>query len=604
MKRSRPPVHDQLRIAEETSMMTTRPELIGDFGMVASTHWLASAAGMSVLERGGNAADAAVAAGFVLQIVEPHLNGPGGEVPILVWSESERNLKVISGQGVAPEAATIETITGLGLELMPGTGLLPATVPGSFGAWLRLLRQWGTWSVADILEPAITLARKGSPVLSRVEATVAGVADLFRTEWPSSAEVWLPGDAPPAAGSRFRNPALADTYARIARESEQAGGTRDQRIQAAHDAWYAGFVAEAIDAFCRTAEVLDTSGERHRGLLTGADLARWQPPVEDPVMIDYGRYRVAKTGPWGQGPVMLQQLALLQAAGIADVEPGSADWVHLITEASKLAYADREAWYGDPDFTDVPLDDLLSPEYAKQRATLLGDTSSPDLRPGSPGGREPTLPRYPGDHEADPAAGSGEPTLRGDTCHLDVVDANGMMISATPSGGWLQSSPVIPGLGFCLGTRGQMFWLQDGLPNSLRPGARPRTTLTPSYAFRDGDPWLAFGTPGGDFQDQWSLHFLLDLIHRGMNLQQAIDAPDFHTLAVPNSFYPRDIHPRHLVIEDRFGPDVITELRRRGHLVEVGDGWSLGRISAVARDGGWLKAGANPRGAQGYAVGR
>lgn len=585
-------------------MMTTRPELIGDFGMVASTHWLASAAGMSVLERGGNAADAAVAAGFVLQIVEPHLNGPGGEVPILVWSDSEQSLKVISGQGVAPAAASVGALTGLGLDLVPGTGLLPATVPGAFGAWLRLLRQWGTWSVADVLEPAITLAREGSPVLGRVEATVAGAAELFRTEWPSSAEVWLPGGSAPAAGSRFTNPLLADTYTRIVRASEQGGGSRDQRIQAAHDAFYAGFVAEAIDRFCRTAEVLDSSGERHRGLLRGDDLARWEAPVEDPVMIDYLDYSIAKTGPWGQGPVMLQQLALLRAAGLPDVEPGTADWVHLITEASKLAYADREAWYGDPAFTDVPLTDLLSPEYASERATLIDDTSSPDLRPGSPGGRRPTLPRYPGVPEADPAFGAGEPTLRGDTCHLDVVDQHGMMISATPSGGWLQSSPAIPGLGFCLGTRGQMFWLQEDLPNSLRPGARPRTTLTPSFAFREGEPWLAFGTPGGDFQDQWSLHFLLNAIHRGMNLQEAIDAPDFHTLAVPNSFYPRDIHPRHLLIEDRYDDAVITELRRRGHRVEVGGGWTLGRVSAVARDGDWLKAAANPRGAQGYAVGR
>ncbi|WP_152364283.1 gamma-glutamyltransferase family protein [Microlunatus speluncae] len=585
-------------------MMTTRPELIGDFGMVASTHWLASAAGMSVLERGGNAADAAVAAGFVLQIVEPHLNGPGGEVPILVWSETERNLKVISGQGVAPAAASVGAVADLGLELMPGTGLLPATVPGSFSAWLRLLRQWGTWSVADVLEPAITLARKGSPVLGRVEAAVSGVADLFRTEWPSSAEIWLAGGAAPAAGSRFANPVLADTYTKIAEIAAQAGGSRDQQIQAAHDAWYAGFVAEAIDRFCSTAEVMDTSGERHRGLLRGDDLARWQAPVEEPVMIDYLGYTIAKTGPWGQGPVMLQQLALLQAAGLPDVEPGTADWVHLITEASKLAYADREAWYGDPAFADVPLADLLSAAYASERAALLGDTSSPDLRPGSPGGRAPRLPRYPGDQEADASAGSGEPTLRGDTCHLDVVDQHGMMISATPSGGWLQSSPAIPGLGFCLGTRGQMFWLQEDLPNSLRPGARPRTTLTPSFAFREGEPWLAFGTPGGDFQDQWSLHFLLNLIHRGMNLQAAIDAPDFHTLAVPNSFYPRDIHPRHLLIEDRYDDAVIAELRRRGHQVEVGGGWTLGRVSAVARDGGWLKAAANPRGAQGYAAGR
>ncbi|KIF73036.1 gamma-glutamyltransferase, partial [Streptomyces sp. 150FB] len=207
-------------------------------------------------------------------------------------------------------------------------------------------------------------------------------------------------------------------------------------------------------------------------------------------------------------------------------------------------------------------------------------------------------------------SGAGEPTVaptgetRGDTCHLDVADSSGMMISATPSGGWLQSSPTIPGLGFCLSTRGQMFWVEQGLPNSLRPGARPRTTLTPSMALRDGKPWLAFGTPGGDFQDQWSLHFFLNVVHGGMNLQEAIDAPEFHTTHVPNSFYPRDIHPGHLLLEDRFDPAVVAELRGRGHRTETGESWSLGHVSAVAREDGWLKAAANPRGAQGYAVGR
>ncbi|WP_370257170.1 gamma-glutamyltransferase family protein [Cryobacterium sp. Hh38] len=592
-------------------MFTTRPELVGNVGMVASTHWIASATGMSILERGGNAADAAVATGFVLQIVEPHLNGPGGEVPILVWSEIDQQVSTICGQGVSPAAATIEAVTGLGLDVMPGTGLLPAVVPGAFGAWTLLLELHGTMTLRQVLEPAIHYAEEGHPLLKRVSVAIETMQELFTTEWPTSAATWLPGGQVPATGSCFRNPVLAATLRRIVAESEAAGGSREAQIRAARDCWYRGFVAEAIGEFCADNEVMDTSGERHRGLLTAEDLARWEPTVEQPLTYEYHNYTVCKTGPWGQGPVFLQQLALLEGFDLTAMGPGSADWVHTILESCKLAFADREAWYGDPNFTDVPMAALLSPEYNAQRRLLITDTASVELRPGNPGGAQARLPHYP----ASPAGyenliGSGEPTIsnsgetRGDTCHVDVVDANGMMISATPSGGWMQSSPTIPALGFCLSTRAQMFWLQEGLPNSLRPSARPRTTLTPSFALRDGRPWLAFGTPGGDAQDQWSLNFFLNLVHGDMNLQEGIDAPGFHSTHMPNSFFPRDAHPAEVYLESRFDSAVLDELRDRGHVVVVGEPWSEGRVSAVARDGGWLKAAANPRGNQGYAVGR
>jgi len=306
--------------------------------------------------------------------------------------------------------------------------------------------------------------------------------------------------------------------------------------------------------------------------------------------------------------------------------PGSADFIHTVTECAKLAFADREAWYGDPRQSDVPLAQLLSPEYAAQRRELVGQVASADLVPGSPGGAEPRLPGYAlaafggradgstaysadGGHRGH---GVGEPTVAvsapelgpGDTCHLDVADSFGNLVTATPSGGWLQSSPVIPGLGFCLGTRGQMFTLTPGLASSLAPGRRPRTTLSPSLALRDGEPYLAFGTPGGDQQDQWTLGFFLNHVLFGLNLQQAIDAPAFHTDHFPSSFYPRGSVPRSLAAEDRVGEPVLADLRRRGHDVTVMPPWSLGRISAIARDRGFLYAGANPRGMQGYAVGR
>jgi gamma-glutamyltranspeptidase / glutathione hydrolase len=615
-------------------VFTTRPELVGDHGMVASTHWLASAAGMSVLERGGNAFDAAVAAGFVLQVVEPHLNGPGGEVPILVWDETAQEVSVVCGQGVAPAAATIERFTDLGLALVPGTGPLAATVPGAVGGWLLMLERWGTWRLADVLEPAIGYAARGFPVVPRISSTIDGVAAMFAADWPTSAATWMPHGQVPAAGSRMVNPVLAATYRRMVAEAEAATADRAGQIAAARDAWYRGFVAEAIAEFCADRPWPDSSGEPHRGLLTGDDLAAWTPSVERPVTYDYRGHTVYKTGPWGQGPVFLQQLALLSGFDLDAAGFLSADYVHTVVECAKLAFADREAWYGDPDHNDVPLAALLGDDYTKARRELVGDQASMELRPGSPDDRTPVLPPAPDVTDAQRGA-SGEPTLgdlshpapptsaadpvrhptggtyppSGDTCHVDVVDRHGNMVAATPSGGWLQSSPTIPELGFCLGTRAQMFWLHPGLPSSLRPGARPRTTLTPSFASRDGRPWLAFGTPGGDQQDQWALNFFLSVLHGGLNLQGAIDAPMFHTAHFPSSFYPRTPQPGVMLIEDRVGATVIDELRRRGHDVRVQGPWTLGRISAVARDAdfpgaGFLRAAANPRGAQGYAAGR
>ncbi|HUR05125.1 MAG TPA: gamma-glutamyltransferase family protein [Nonomuraea sp.] len=594
------------------TLFTTRPELTGDFGMVASTHWLASATGMGVLERGGNAFDAAVAAGFVLQVAEPHLNGPGGEVPILLWSQEEERVSVVCGQGVAPAAATIDRFTGLGLDVVPGTGLLAATVPGAFGGWMAMLERWGTWTLADVLEPAIHYATHGVPVLDRIAATVSSVERLFLEDWPTSAATWLPDGKVP--GAKLTNPVLAATYRRLVSEARAASSTREGQIAAARDAWYRGFVAEAIAAFSTGTAWRDSSGEAHSGLLTGDDLAGWSASVEDPVTFDYRGHTVCKTGPWGQGPVFLQQLALLSGFDLDGMGQLSADYVHTVIESAKLAFADREAWYGD---TEVPMADLLDAEYNTKRRALIGAGADVELCPGAPGGRTPRLPAFPAPGTVSTApgisgvrSGVGEPTVgsdgstRGDTCHVDVVDRHGNMVSATPSGGWLQSSPTIPELGFCLGTRAQMFWLQKGLPASLRPGTRPRTTLSPSFALRDGKPWLAFGTPGGDQQDQWSVNFFLSVVHGGLNLQEAVDAPMFHSEHFPSSFYPRGSRPGVMHVEDRVDPAVVAELRRRGHQVEVHGAWTLGRLSAVARDGGFLKAAANPRGAQGYAAGR
>jgi gamma-glutamyltranspeptidase / glutathione hydrolase len=621
----------------EIPEFTTRPELAGTFGMVASTHWLASAAGLAVLEHGGNAFDAAVATGLVLQVVEPHLNGLGGEVPLIAHHAGRGETFVLCGQGTAPAAATRQAFADLGLDLVPGSGLLAACVPGAFGAWMLLLREFGTLRLRDVLGYAIGYAAGGYPLLPAISWGIASVAELFRDHWPSSAEVYLPGGQVPAPGSRFANPALAATYRRILEEAEAAGHDRDEQIEAARRVYYEGFVAETIAAYVASADVMDVTGRPHRGLLAYADLAGWHPRLEEPLTYDVGGLTVCKTKPWGQGPVFLQQLALLDGFDLAAMGPGTANYMHTVTECGKLAFADREAWYGDPDFADVPVKALLSAEYAEERRRLVGPGASAELRPGAPEGRAPRLPDFvtrtfagSGDDgsvapslDVEPPAprldpGTGEPTMRtsgpagpaassyraGDTCHLDVADRFGNMVSATPSGGWLQSSPVIPGLGFCLGTRAQMFTLTPGLPATLAPGKRPRTTLTPSLALRDREPYLAFGTPGGDQQDQWSLLFFLNHLIFGMNLQQAIDFPSFHSAHMPSSFYPRQAQPRVLDVESRVGAPVIEDLRRRGHLVNVRPAWSLGRVSAVARRNGVLYAAANPRGMQGYAVGR
>jgi gamma-glutamyltranspeptidase/glutathione hydrolase len=554
---------------------TTRPELRGTFGMVASTHWLASQTGMGVLERGGNAFDAACAAGFVLQVVEPHLNGPGGEVPAVFWSAERGEALVLCGQGVAPAGATSERFRELGHELVPGTGVLAACVPGAFGGWLLLLREFGTWRLADVLEHAIGYAEHGYPLHPRIRATIEITRPLLE-EWPGSRDLYLP---PPEPGRLFRNPALAATYRRVVEESP--GGTREEEIEYARRAWYEGFVAEEIDRFCAA----------EGGLLTGADLAAWEATLELPAAYEYRGLTVCKTGAWGSGPVALQQLALLAGYDLAELT--EAELVHLVTECAKLAFADRDALYGD---VDVRLDILLSDTYASERRELVGEDASAEYRPG--------FGRLPRSVEAETAIGAGEPT-GGDTVHLDVADRFGNLVSATPSGGWLQSSPVIPSLGWPLGTRAQMFWLEEGLPTSLRPGARPRTTLSPGLALRDGEPYLAWGTPGGDQQEQWAFHVFLRHVDRGLNLQEAIDTPEFHTDHLISSFYPRGFAERSLAVESRFGARTIAELERRGHDVTVSGPWSLGRVSAVARErDGLLKAAANPRGMQGYAVGR
>ncbi len=593
------------------TVFTTRPEILGTFGVVTSTHWIASAVGMSILEKGGNAFDAAVATGFTLQILEPHLVGPGGDMPAIIYSKKKDRVEVICAQGPAPAGATIEHYTSEGLKLIPGDGLLATVIPGSFDGWMLMLRDYGRLSVRDVLEPAIYYAENGHPLLPRVSATIKGLAEFFEKEWPTSYETWVPGGSVPEPNSNFKNPVLAETWKRIISEAEAKQG-REAQIEAARDAFYRGFVAEKIASYLKTAEVMDASGNSHMAVLTADDMANWSATIEEPQTYDYRGWTVAKIGPWGQGPVFLQTLSILKGMDIAAMAPDGADFVHTVTEAMKLAFADREIYYGDPKFAEVPLDQLLSDTYAAARRKLITDEASFDLRPGKLPGFEQQYDVTMDMLGADSKTGAVyEPTMahlrekRGDTVHIDVIDREGNMVSVTPSGGWLQSSPIIPGLGFCLNSRAQMFWLKPGLPTSLAPGKRPRTTLTPSLALYEGRPTLAFGTPGGDQQEQWQLSFFLRYVHHKMNLQAAIDQPLFHTSHFPGSFYPRTREPGGLMVEGNFSADVLENLRARGHELTVSDPWAIGRLTAARRDAdGLLRAAATPRLMQAYAIGR
>ena len=582
--------------------------------MVASTHWLASAAGMKMLEAGGNAFDAAAAAGFVLNVVEPQLNGPLGDMPALIWPVGDDAPTMICGQGTAPSGATVAHYRGEGLELIPGAGLLATVIPGAFDAWMVLLRDHGGLDLAEVMAPAIHYARHGYPILQRTVDVIAAQVDVFRNEWPTSGPVWMPGGNIPTAGTLFRNEQLAEFWDRLLSEAASATG-REARIEAARTAFYKGFVAEAIDTYLQDACVMDGTGERRKGVLTGEDLATWQATEEPAAKGDYCGWDVYKGGFWSQGPVLLQAMNILKHTGIADAESHSADFVHPTIEALKLAFADREAYYGDPHGANIPQETLLSDTYARTRAAQISPNASHDQRPGHIEGlehlAEAFLTRANRKQPDNAGLGGGEPTMahldkrEGDTVHIDVVDRWGNMVSATPSGGWLQSNPVIPGLGVPLNSRAQMFWLDEGLPTTLTPGMRPRTTLSPSMSRRPDGTRVAFGTPGGDSQDQWQLFLLLRLVHHGMNLQEAIDAPLVLSHHLQASFYPRGVRPGHLMVEPAFPAATMQALSDKGHIVEIAEPWTLGRLTAAERSPeGILRAAATPRLMQAYAAGR
>ncbi len=584
-------------------LTTTRPSVRGFGGAVAAGHYLAAQIGARELASGGNAADAACAMGAALWVLEPTQNGPGGEVPILVRDARRERVVAISGQGPAPAAATIERVRAEGFDLLPPDGLVSACVPAALDAWCRLLEEFGTRRLADVMAPARALAERGFPMYPFLRDLIDLAAPRFERSWPASAAIYLPVRA---VGQRQTNAPLARWLAEVGDAERAAGGSREAGIRAARDAFYRGAGAEAIDRFARI-PVRDASGAKHAGLLRADDLAGYAGALEDPLSVDYRGARVYKTGPWGQGPVFLQQLRLLEGFDLAALDPAGADALHLWLETAKLAYADRDACYGDPRFADVPIDMLLSRDYAAQRCALVDpEKASLELRPGL--GRLPA--GWPLVAEGDAALPAEPGALvashgRTDTTQCVAVDAEGNAVSATPSGGWIMTSPVVPELGFPLGTRLQMASLDPDHPNALAPGKRPRTTLSPSLAQLADGRWLAFGTPGGDQQDQWTSQFFLRVAAHGeRDLQAAIDAPTLHSEHMPSSFYPRRARPGVVSVESRFDPAVLRALEARGHRLERKGPWEHGRVLAAAVDpsGGPHEAAASPRFAVAYAI--
>jgi len=568
--------------------MPFRPTIMGTHGMVATEHYLSALIGVEVLKRGGNAVDAAVAATFAEGVLNPHMHTIGGEVPMLIYSAQSQQVFAINGNTAAPRRATIEWYTDHGYSLIPGEGVLAAGVPAALDALLTALERFGTMTLADVLQPALDLARDGFPVHPGLRGpsdyllfSIWHCVDTFRDRWPTSAALYLPHGRLPEVGEIWRNPDLARLFEHLLQAERRAGALgRTAGLQAAREAFYNGEIAQQIGAFVR----------QHGGLLDAEDLAQFATRVETPVSTTYRGYEVFKCGPWSQGPVFLQQLRLLEGFDLQALGHNSAAYVHLVTEAAKLAFADRETYYGDPQFVQVPIGDLLSDDYTAARRSLIDpDRASLELRPGDPihgkplrDGQGPLV---------------GREWQRG-TVHVAVVDRQRNLVAATPSGAWIAGSPVVEGLGFPLTTRIQVFYLDHHHPNALAPRKRPRTTLTPSLVLRDGQPYMAFGTMGLDQQDQWTLQFFLNVVDFGMPLQEAIEAPKFSSKHFPSSIYPHTAEPGVLRVEGRIPYEVRRALQAKGHQVVIQPDWIEGYVVGVQvdRDRGVVYGGADPRG--------
>lgn len=590
---------------------TFRPVVRGKRGVVTAGHPLSAEAGLRLLQQGGNAVDAGCAAILAASVIEFSHFSFGGEVPIIIKT-GKGSPVVITGQGQAPKLANRKffldraqkgeqaseivyrgapeyvSISAGGARpgTIPSSGILPATVPAVLDAVVVALDRFGTKTLAEVMQPAIELA-DGFPVDELRVTYIKNTRKIFEA-WPTSAKLFLPGGREPRVGELFSQPDLARTLRQIVAAERQARSRgRSQALKAARDYFYKGPVAKRISDFA----------EANGGLLRAGDFAAFQAKVEEPTRTAYRGIEVYKTGFWAQGPAMLETLNMLEGYDLRSMKHNSADYIHTLTEALKLAFADRDRYYGDPDFVKVPGRELLSKEYAARRKALIDPArASLDQRPGDPVNNK-ALPPVPARPTLTGASLVPEAERANDTTCVNVIDKDGNLFSATPSGAWLPA--VVAGdTGVLMGQRMQSFLLEEGHPNMLEPGKRPRITLTPTLVLKDGRPFLVLSTPGGDNQDQSLIQVLFNIIEFDMNVQEAVEAPRFQTLHLVSSFDDHRFNPGVLNLEDRIAKDVLENLRSRGHKVEAQPAWgnpSAPTVIMFRPDTGVIEGGADPR---------
>ncbi len=579
---------------------TYRPLVSGAQHMVSSGHYLATAAGFRILEQGGNATDAGVAAGIAINVTLPQWTGFGGVAPIIIHDAASGETVSISGLGRWPKAANIDYFNRHQNGELP-VGVLRSVTPAAADAWLTALRLYGTMTFEQVITPALELAEQGFPIPATLQSALARTGDSLIGDsdgdgrWPSTAAIFFPGGRRPDVGDILVQKDLARTFRRLIEvERAHAGQGREAAIQAARDFFYKGEIAEEMIRFV----------QNEGGFLSMEDLAEFSAGVDTPPSIDYKGIQVYACGPWCQGPVNLQTLQMLEGFDLKGMGHNSAAYAHTVLEALKLAFSDRESYIGDPDFVDVPMDGLLSKSYAAERgASIHPERAEPEMPlPGDPWPHMGAPARNGYGKRPEAVAGG----LPADTSYACVIDCWGNAFSATPSDSF-GTSPIVPGLGFIVSSRGSQTWLDPEHPSALAPGKRPRLTPNPALAMRDGKPLMPFGTPGGDVQPQSMVQLFLNVFEFGMDVQQAVEAPRFSTWSFPNSFWPHAYHPGLVGVEGRMDSQVVGELSRMGHKVDVWDDFTprMGCLCAVQADRrrGGLSGGADPR-RDGYAMGR
>ena len=570
-------------------IVSYRPSVLAKTHMVSSGHYLATAAGYRILEQGGNAIDAGVASGIVINVTLPHMTCFGGVAPIMVYVAEAKKAFTISGLGRWPKGSPVETFNG---EMPPGLG--HAVVPAACDAWLTALENYGTMTFKQVVTPALELAENGFPISKRVADAISGAEERL-SGWPQSAEVFMPRGVPLALGEKLVNPDLASLFRSLidVEESSMSAG-REAAIRKARDYFYKGEPARLMAEYCR----------ERGGFLNQDDLSSFRVGIEEPLVGDYKGHRILTCGPWCQGPSLIQVLQLLEGFDLKDMAHNSPEHLHLVVEAIKLAFADRHAYYGDPDFVDVPLPGLLSKAYAKERREKIDQLhAAPGMPPhGDPwqyqtgGGQRSTI----------QAPASLDAEWEPDTSYTCVIDRWGNAFSATPSDGQL-AEPLVPGLGITISTRGSQAWLDPDHPARVEPWKRPRLTPNPAMVLKDGELFMAFGTPGLDAQVQAMTQVFLNIVEFGMDPQEAIEAPRAISYSFPGSSWPHPYLPGRLNLEGRIDEVTANALESLGHDIERWPEWTelAGGACAIVvdRERGILQGGADPR-RESYALGR